>query len=86
MTKESHEKALYDAQHQTSRNNSGCGERLESLDLQEKKVTVLINKYQEKLSKSQENVTIMGEIYTIEASNVMSNDEVERLAKLEGSG
>ncbi|KAG5596534.1 hypothetical protein H5410_037766 [Solanum commersonii] len=47
-------------------------------------VTALINKYQEKLSKSQENVTITeGKIYTIEANNVMSNNEVERLAKLE---
>ena len=50
------------------------------------KVTALINKYQEKLSKSQKNVNIMeGEIYTIEANNVMSNDEIERLTKLKGA-
>ncbi|KAH0688041.1 hypothetical protein KY284_018594 [Solanum tuberosum] len=59
---------------------------LKALTSKKKKVTVLINKYQEKLSKSQENGTITeGEIYTIEANNVMSNDEVERLAKLEGA-
>ncbi|WMV18610.1 hypothetical protein MTR67_011995 [Solanum verrucosum] len=58
---------------------------LKALTFKKKKVTALINKYQEKLSKSQENVTITeGEISTIEAYNVMSNDEVERLAKLEG--
>ncbi|KAH0707678.1 hypothetical protein KY285_010480 [Solanum tuberosum] len=59
---------------------------LKALTSKKKKVTALINKYQEKLSKSQENVTITeGEIYTIEANNVMSNNEVERLAKLEGA-
>ncbi|KAG5580676.1 hypothetical protein H5410_051303 [Solanum commersonii] len=59
---------------------------LKALTSKKKKVTALINKYQEKLPKSQENVTIMeGEIYTIEANNVMSNDEVERLTKLEGA-
>ncbi|KAH0727911.1 hypothetical protein KY290_003617 [Solanum tuberosum] len=59
---------------------------LKALTYKKKKVTALINKYQEKLSKSQENVIITeGEIYTIEANNVMSNDEVERLAKLEGA-
>ncbi|KAH0691939.1 hypothetical protein KY289_019297 [Solanum tuberosum] len=59
---------------------------LKALTSKKKKVTALINKYQEKLSKSQENVTITeGKIYTIEANNVMSNDEVERLAKLEGA-
>uniref|UniRef100_M1DCB5 Uncharacterized protein n=1 Tax=Solanum tuberosum TaxID=4113 RepID=M1DCB5_SOLTU len=59
---------------------------LKALTSKKKKVTALINKYQEKLSKSQENATITeGEIYTIGANNVMSNDEVERLAKLEGA-
>ncbi|KAH0761502.1 hypothetical protein KY290_017575 [Solanum tuberosum] len=59
---------------------------LKALTSKKKKVTALINKYQEKLSKSQENATITeGEIYTIETNNVMSNDEVERLAKLEGA-
>ncbi|KAH0698966.1 hypothetical protein KY284_013181 [Solanum tuberosum] len=58
---------------------------LKALTYKKKKVTALINRYQEKLSKSQENVTITeGEIYTIEVNNVMSTDEVERLAKLEG--
>ena len=42
-----------------------------------KKVTSLINQYQEKFSNSQENVTITeGEIYTIEANNVMDNNEL----------
>ena len=57
---------------------------LKALTSKKKKVTTLINQYQEKLSKSQENVTITeGEIYTIEENNVMSNNEVEILAKLE---
>ena len=46
---------------------------LKVLSSKKRKVTTLINQYQEKLSKSQENVTITeGEIYTT----------VERLAKL----
>ncbi|KAG5599195.1 hypothetical protein H5410_030565 [Solanum commersonii] len=103
MTKESHEKALFDAQRRldgakmTHEKLDGSMEKLQAtlagvekdlkaLNYKKKKVTVLINKYQEKLFKSQENVTITeGEIYTIEANNVMSNDEVERLAKLEGA-
>ncbi|KAK4721486.1 hypothetical protein R3W88_011719 [Solanum pinnatisectum] len=41
---------------------------LKALTSKKKKVTTLINKYQESFSKSQENVTITeGEIYTIEA-------------------
>ena len=57
---------------------------LKVLSSKKKKVTTLINQYQDKLSKSQENVTITeGEIYTIEENNVMSNNEVEILAKLE---
>jgi len=103
MTKESHEKALSDAQRRLDgakmahEKLDGSMEKLQAtladvekdlkaLTSKKKKVTALINKYQEKLSKSQENVTITeGEIYTIEANNVMSNDEVERLAKLEGA-
>ncbi|KAH0730259.1 hypothetical protein KY289_001447 [Solanum tuberosum] len=103
MTKESHEKALADAQHRLDdakmahEKLDGSMEKLQAtladvekdlkaLTYKKKKVTALINKYQEKLPKSQENVTITeGEIYTIEANNVMSNDEVERLAKLEGA-
>ncbi|KAH0776103.1 hypothetical protein KY290_007514 [Solanum tuberosum] len=103
MTKESHEKALSDAQRRLDgakmahEKLDGSMEKLQAaladvekdlkaLTYKKKKVTALINKYQEKLSKSQENVTIMeGEIYTIEANNVISNDEVERLAKLEGA-
>ncbi|KAK4718325.1 hypothetical protein R3W88_016663 [Solanum pinnatisectum] len=103
MTKESHEKALSDAQSRLDgaklahKKLYGSMEKLQAtlvdvekdlkaLTSKKKKVTALINKYQEKLSKSQENVTITeGEIYTIEANNVMSNDEVERLAKLEGA-
>ncbi|KAG5615154.1 hypothetical protein H5410_014978 [Solanum commersonii] len=103
MTKESHEKALSDAQHcldgvkLAHEKLDGSMDKLQAtladvlkdikaLTFKKKKVTALINKYQEKLSKSKENVTITeGEIYTIEAYNVMSNDEVERLAKLEGA-
>ncbi|KAH0698813.1 hypothetical protein KY284_013028 [Solanum tuberosum] len=103
MTKESHEKALSDAQcrldgaKMAHEKLDGSMEKLQAtladvekdlkaLTYKKKKVTALINKYQEKLSKSQENVTITeGEIYTMEANNVMSNDEVERLAKLEGT-
>ncbi|KAG5570345.1 hypothetical protein H5410_060111 [Solanum commersonii] len=103
MTKESHEKVLFDAQchldgaKMAHEKLDGSMEKLQetladvekdlkALTYKKKKVTALINKYQEKLSKSQENVTITeGEIYTIEANNVMSNDEVERLAKLEGA-
>ncbi|KAH0672490.1 hypothetical protein KY284_023577 [Solanum tuberosum] len=102
MTKESHKKALSDAQRRLDgaklahEKLDGSMDKLQAtladvekdlkaLTSKKKKVTALINKYQEKLSKSQENVTITeGEIYTIEANNVMSNDEVERLAKLEG--
>ncbi|KAK4721329.1 hypothetical protein R3W88_011562 [Solanum pinnatisectum] len=59
---------------------------LKALTSKKKKIITFINKYQEKLSKSQENITIIeGEIYTIEANYVLSNDEVERLAKLEGA-
>ncbi|KAG5577589.1 hypothetical protein H5410_057723 [Solanum commersonii] len=103
MTKESHEKALSDAQRRLDgaklahEKLDGSMDKLQAtladvekdlkaLTSKKKKVTAVINKYQEKLSKSQENVTITeGEIYTIEANNVMSNDEVERLAKLEGA-
>ncbi|KAH0643747.1 hypothetical protein KY285_032823 [Solanum tuberosum] len=103
MTKESHEKALADAQHRLDdakmahEKLDGSMEKLQAtledvekdlkaLTYKKKKVTALINKYQEKLSKSQENVTFTeGKIYTIEANNVMYNDEVERLAKLEGA-
>ncbi|KAH0636783.1 hypothetical protein KY289_036698 [Solanum tuberosum] len=103
MTKESHEKALSNAQRRLDgaklahEKLDGSMEKLQAtladvekdlkaLTYKKKKVTALINKYQEKLSKSQENVTITeGEIYTIEANNVMSNDEVGRLAKLEGA-
>ncbi|KAH0722656.1 hypothetical protein KY290_005312 [Solanum tuberosum] len=103
MTKESHEKALSDAQRRLDgaklahEKLDGSMDKLQAtlvdvekdlkaLTSKKKKVTALINKYQEKLSRSQENVTITeGEIYTIEANNVMSNDEVERLAKLEGA-
>ncbi|KAH0709112.1 hypothetical protein KY284_010539 [Solanum tuberosum] len=103
MTKESHEKALSDAQRRLDGTKlaheklDGSMDKLQAtladvekdlkaLTSKKKKVTTLINKYQEKLSKSQDNVTITeGEIYTIEANNVMSNDEVERLAKLEGA-
>ncbi|KAH0672493.1 hypothetical protein KY284_023580 [Solanum tuberosum] len=59
---------------------------LKALTSKKKKITALINKYQEKLYKSQENVTITeGEIYTIEADHMLSDDEVERLADLEGA-
>ncbi|KAH0693355.1 hypothetical protein KY285_020452 [Solanum tuberosum] len=103
MTKESHEKALYDAQRRLDgaklahEKLDGSMDKLQAtladvekdlkaLTSKKKKVTALINKYQEKLSKSQGNVPITeGEIYTIEANNVMSNDKVERLAKLEGA-
>ncbi|KAH0671485.1 hypothetical protein KY285_025029 [Solanum tuberosum] len=101
MTKESHEKALSNAQHGAKMAHEkldGSMEKLQAtladvekdlkaLTSKKKKVTALINKYQEKLSKSQENVTITeGEIYTIEANNVMSNDEVETLAKARRGG
>ncbi|KAH0665733.1 hypothetical protein KY285_026939 [Solanum tuberosum] len=90
ITKESHEKALADAQHRLDdakmahEKLDGSMEKLQAtladvekdlkaLTYKKKKVTTLINKYQEKLSKSQENVTITeGELYTIEANNVMS--------------
>ncbi|WMV38433.1 hypothetical protein MTR67_031818 [Solanum verrucosum] len=103
MTKESHEKALSDAQRRLDGAKMaheklyGSMEKLQAtladvekdlkaLTYKKKKVTALINKYQDKLSKSQENVTITeGEIYTIESNNVISNDEVERLPKLEGA-
>ncbi|KAK4724350.1 hypothetical protein R3W88_027129 [Solanum pinnatisectum] len=43
------------------------------------KIVTLLNKYQE-------NVTIIeGEIYTIEANHTLSNDEVERISRLEGA-
>ena len=83
ITKESHEKTLFDAQ----RHFDGAKLAHENLDtsmeklqatlayvekdlkaftFKKNKVTELINKYQEKLSKTQENVTTMeGEIYTI---------------------
>ncbi|KAH0715121.1 hypothetical protein KY284_008026 [Solanum tuberosum] len=45
---------------------------IEALTSKKKKVITLLNKYQEKLSKSQENVTITeGEIYTIEANHTL---------------
>ena len=57
---------------------------LKALSSKKKKVTELINKYQEKLSKTRENVTTMeGDIYAIDANNVMSNDDIARLAKAE---
>ncbi|KAK4731790.1 hypothetical protein R3W88_024778 [Solanum pinnatisectum] len=91
MTKESHEKVISDAQRRLDgaklahEKLDGSMEKLQAtladvekdlkaLTSKKKKVTALINKYQEKLSKSQEN-----------ANNVMSKDEVERLAKLEGA-
>uniref|UniRef100_M1DHF2 Uncharacterized protein n=1 Tax=Solanum tuberosum TaxID=4113 RepID=M1DHF2_SOLTU len=101
MTKESHEKALSDAQrrldgaklaHENLDGSMGklqatltdVEKDLKALTSKKKKITVLINKYQEKLYKSQENVTIIeGEIYTIEADHMLSDDEVERLADLE---
>ncbi|KAH0643619.1 hypothetical protein KY290_035093 [Solanum tuberosum] len=75
MTKESHEKALSDAQRRLDgakmahEKLDGYMEKLQatladvekdlkSLTYKKEKVTALINKYQEKLSKSQENVTI----------------------------
>ncbi|KAH0692475.1 hypothetical protein KY285_019572 [Solanum tuberosum] len=101
MIKELHENALSDAPRRldgaklTHEKLDGSMDKLQAtlvekdlkaLTSKKKKVTALINKYQEKLSKIQENVTITeGEIYTIEANNVMSNNEVERLAKLEGA-
>ncbi|KAG5614080.1 hypothetical protein H5410_013904 [Solanum commersonii] len=80
-----HEK-LYGSMEKLQATLADVEKDLKALTYKKKKVTALINKYQEKLSKSQENVTITeGEVYTIEANNVMSNDEVERLAKLEGA-
>ncbi|KAG5600339.1 hypothetical protein H5410_031709, partial [Solanum commersonii] len=57
---------------------------LEAVTLKKRKIIMLLNKYQEKLFKGQEDVTITeGGIYTIEANHRLPNDEVERLAKLE---
>ncbi|KAG5605345.1 hypothetical protein H5410_026837 [Solanum commersonii] len=103
MTKESHEKALSDAQrrldgaklaHEKLDGSMGklqatltdVEKDLKALTSKKKKITALINKYQEKLYKGQENVIITkGEIYTIEADHMLSDDEVERLADLEGA-
>ncbi|KAK4706954.1 hypothetical protein R3W88_033491 [Solanum pinnatisectum] len=57
---------------------------LEALISEKKNIIMLLNKYQEKLSESQDNVTMTkGEIYTIEVNHMLSNDEVEILSKLE---
>ncbi|KAG5599197.1 hypothetical protein H5410_030567 [Solanum commersonii] len=80
MTKESHEKALSDAQ----RRLNGAKLAHEKLDGSMEKLQatlVVVEKDLKSLTYNKKK----GEIYTIEANNVMSNDEVERLAKLEGA-
>ncbi|XP_059288149.1 uncharacterized protein LOC132041452 [Lycium ferocissimum] len=57
---------------------------LAALNSKKEKIIAFLDKYQEELSKNQEKITITeGEIYTIEANHVLSDEEAERLSKLE---
>lgn len=57
--------------------------QLAALTSKKKKIIVILNKQQEKLSKSQQEITVTeGEIYTIEANVPLSDDEAEKLSLL----
>ncbi|KAK4721302.1 hypothetical protein R3W88_011535 [Solanum pinnatisectum] len=72
MTKESNEKALFDAHR--------C---LDGSNLAHEKLDGSMGKLQTTLA---DNFTVTeGAIYTIEANHTLSNDELERLAKQEGT-
>ena len=94
ITKESHEKALSAAQLRLDGANMAHEKfdvsmdklqaTLEDVDKDLKVLSSKKNKVAELIDIYQENITIKeGEIHTTEANNVMSNDEVEKLPKLE---
>ncbi|KAK4718316.1 hypothetical protein R3W88_016654 [Solanum pinnatisectum] len=81
MTKESYENPLSDFEGSMEKLQAtlvDVEKDLEGVTSKKKKIIMLLNKYQEKLFKGQEDVTITeDEIYTIEANHRQPNDEVE---------